>query len=96
MWTGRRTVSSIRLWPCRLTLCLSKARVRSARRRCWRERFIKPLADAEIPSFVALGRKVAEEGTGTERQKENAKAWAAAAKVFAEDPDKHSEKAVVK
>jgi hypothetical protein len=61
-----------------------------------RKKGAKPMADAEIPTFVALGRKVAEEGTGTERQKENAKAWAAAAKVFAEDPDKHSEKAAVK
>ena len=40
--------------------------------------------------FIALGRKVAEEGTGTERQKTNAKAWADAAKVAAADPNRHS------
>jgi hypothetical protein len=55
-----------------------------------RKRGMKPMADAEIPVFIALGRKVAEEGTGTERQKANAKAWADAAKVAAADPDKHS------
>ena len=51
---------------------------------------MKPLADAEIPVFIALGRKVAEEGSGTERQKANAKAWADAAKVAAADPNRHA------
>jgi len=37
-------------------------------------RRLKPMRDEEIPVFVALGRKVAEEGTGTERQKQNAQA----------------------
>jgi len=55
-----------------------------------RKRGMKPMTDAEIPVFTALGRKVAEEGTATERQKASAKAWADAAKVAAADPDKHS------
>jgi hypothetical protein len=55
-----------------------------------RKQGMKPMTDAEIPLFIALGRKVAEEGTGTERQKENAKAWAEAAKVAAADPNRHS------
>jgi hypothetical protein len=61
-----------------------------------RKQGMKPLADADIPVFVALGRKVAEEGTGTERQKASQQAWAEAAKVFASDPDKHSTKAAAK
>jgi len=60
-----------------------------------RKQGMKPLADADIPVFVALGRKVAEEGGGTERQRASQQAYAAAAKVFAEDPEKHG-KAVVK
>ena len=62
-----------------------------------RKKGMKPLADADIPVFVALGRKVAEEGNfTTERQRANAQAYAAAAKVFAEDPDKHGAKATAK
>src|SRR5579872_458014 len=60
-----------------------------------RKQGMKPLADSDIPVFVALGRKVAEEGGGTERQRASQQAYAAAAKVFAEDPEKHG-KAVVK
>jgi hypothetical protein len=45
---------------------------------------------------VALGRKVAEEGTGTERQKQNARLWADAAKVTLSDPLRHNPKASVK
>jgi hypothetical protein len=41
-------------------------------------------------------RKVAEEGTGTERQKQNAKLWADAAKVTLSDPLRHNPKASVK
>ena len=48
--------------------------------------------DDEIPNVIALGRKVAEEGTGTERQKENAKLWADAAKVTLSDPTRHGGK----
>jgi len=39
-----------------------------------RKQMTKPMRDEEIPVYVALGRKVAEEGTGTERQKQNAQA----------------------
>ena len=51
-----------------------------------RKQAMPPLRDEEIPVYVALGRKVAEEGTGTERQKQNAKLWADAAKVTLSDP----------
>ena len=51
-----------------------------------------PMRDEDIPVYVALGRKVAEEGTGTERQKENAKLWADAAKVTLSDPARHGGK----
>jgi hypothetical protein len=52
----------------------------------------KPMRDEDIPIYIALGRKVAEEGTGTERQKQNAKLWADAAKVTLSDPDRHGSK----
>src|SRR5262249_45570478 len=62
-----------------------------------RRRGMQPLADADIPVFTALGRKVAEEGNyTTDRQHANAQAYAAEAKVFAEDPDKHGAKAAAK
>ncbi len=61
-----------------------------------RKKGMKPLADADIPTFVALGRKVAEEGNATPQQRANQQAYAAAAKVFAEDPDKHGAKATAK
>src|ERR1700753_938845 len=51
-----------------------------------------PMRDEDIPVYIALGRKVAEEGTGTERQKENAKLWADAAKVTLSDPARHGGK----
>jgi alkanesulfonate monooxygenase SsuD/methylene tetrahydromethanopterin reductase-like flavin-dependent oxidoreductase (luciferase family) len=54
-----------------------------------RKQAAKPMRDEEIPVYVALGRKVAEEGTGTERQKQNAKLWADAAKVTLSDPARH-------
>jgi hypothetical protein len=54
-----------------------------------RKQATAPMRDEEIPVYVALGRKVAEEGTGTERQKQNAKLWADAAKVTLGDPDRH-------
>jgi alkanesulfonate monooxygenase SsuD/methylene tetrahydromethanopterin reductase-like flavin-dependent oxidoreductase (luciferase family) len=51
-----------------------------------RRQGMKPLTDAEIPTFVALGRKVAEEGKATEQQKLNQKRWAEAAQVVLNDP----------
>ena len=54
-----------------------------------RKRAAAPMPDEEIPIYIALGRKVAEEGTGTERQKQNAKLWADAAKVTLSDAGRH-------
>jgi hypothetical protein len=61
-----------------------------------RKQTTKPMRDEEIPIYVALGRKVAEEGTGTERQKQNAKLWADAAKVTLSDPARHGSKTSAK
>jgi alkanesulfonate monooxygenase SsuD/methylene tetrahydromethanopterin reductase-like flavin-dependent oxidoreductase (luciferase family) len=57
-----------------------------------RKHAAKPMRDEDIPIYIALGRKVAEEGTGTERQKQNAKLWADAAKVTLSDPGRHGSK----
>ena len=57
-----------------------------------RKQATKPIRDEDIPVYIALGRKVAEEGTGTERQKQNAKLWADAAKVSLSDPARHGSK----
>jgi len=57
-----------------------------------RKRAMKPMRDEDIPVYLALGRKVAEEGTGTERQKQNARLWADAAKVTLSDPARHGSK----
>ena len=57
-----------------------------------RKQAMKPMRDEDIPVYVALGRKVAEEGTGTERQKQNARLWADAAKVILSDPGRHGSK----
>ncbi len=46
-----------------------------------RKRAMAPLADADIPTFVALGRKIAEEGKATEQQKANQQRWAKAAEA---------------
>jgi alkanesulfonate monooxygenase SsuD/methylene tetrahydromethanopterin reductase-like flavin-dependent oxidoreductase (luciferase family) len=46
-----------------------------------RKQRMAAMKDSEIPVYVALGRKIAESGGGTERQRANAKAWEAAAKV---------------
>ncbi|HYM32853.1 MAG TPA: LLM class flavin-dependent oxidoreductase [Candidatus Cybelea sp.] len=51
-----------------------------------RKRAVKPMTDDEIPTFVALGRKIAEEGKATEQQKRNQKLWAEAAQVTLNDP----------
>lgn len=48
-----------------------------------RKQRMAALSDDEIPVYVALGRRIAETGGGTERQKANAKAWEAAAKITA-------------
>ena len=61
-----------------------------------RKQAMKPMLDEEIPVYVALGRKIAEEGTGTERQKQNAKLWADAAKVTLSDPLRHQPDASAK
>src|SRR4029077_14600799 len=58
-----------------------------------RKQTTKPMRDEDIPIYIALGRKVAEEGTGTERQKQNARLWADAAKVTLSDPKRHNPKA---
>lgn len=46
-----------------------------------RKRAMAPLAEADIPTFVALGRKIAEEGKATEQQKANQQRWAKAAEA---------------
>ena len=46
-----------------------------------RKQRMAAMKDSEIPVYVALGRKIAESGGGTERQRANAKAWEAAAQV---------------
>jgi alkanesulfonate monooxygenase SsuD/methylene tetrahydromethanopterin reductase-like flavin-dependent oxidoreductase (luciferase family) len=51
-----------------------------------RKRRMPALADEQIPSFIALGRKIAEEGKMTEQQRLNQQRWAAAAEVTLEDP----------
>ncbi len=58
-----------------------------------RKQAMPAMRDEEIPVYVALGRKIAAEGTGTERQKQNAKLWADAAKVTLSDPLRHNPKA---
>ena len=57
---------------------------------------VRDMRDEEIPVYVALGRKIAEEGSGTERQKQNAKLWADAAKVTLSDPLRHNPKASIR
>jgi alkanesulfonate monooxygenase SsuD/methylene tetrahydromethanopterin reductase-like flavin-dependent oxidoreductase (luciferase family) len=47
---------------------------------------MQPLAESEIPTFIALGRKIAEEGKQTEQQRQNQQRWAQAAQVTLEDP----------
>jgi hypothetical protein len=61
-----------------------------------RKQATKPMRDEDIPVYVALGRKIAEEGSGTERQKQNAKLWADAAKVTLGDTERHAPKASLK
>jgi len=51
-----------------------------------RKRRLAPLDEDKIPTFAALGRKIAEEGKATEQQKLNRQRWAQAAQVTLEDP----------
>ena len=57
-----------------------------------RKKAMPALADADIPVYVALGRKIAEQGGGTEKQKANAKIWEKAAQVTLSDPQRHGGK----
>ncbi len=53
-----------------------------------RKQAMRPLADAEIPTFVALGRRIAEEGRATEQQLANQRRWSdAAAATLKSGPD---------
>ena len=47
---------------------------------------MKPLAEDEIPTFVALGRQIAAQGKETEQQRANREKWAASAQVPLKDP----------
>jgi hypothetical protein len=47
---------------------------------------MKPLAEDEIPTFVALGRQIAAQGKETEQQRLNREKWAASAQVPLQDP----------
>ncbi|HZB90577.1 MAG TPA: LLM class flavin-dependent oxidoreductase, partial [Stellaceae bacterium] len=51
-----------------------------------RKRAMPALAESEIPSFVALGRRIAEEGKETEQQRQNRAKWAATSQVPLSDP----------
>src|SRR5262249_35727410 len=55
---------------------------------------LAPLADADIPVYIALGRKITEDGLGTERQKANAQLWEKAAQATLNDPLRHGGKTV--
>ncbi|HXZ00436.1 MAG TPA: LLM class flavin-dependent oxidoreductase [Stellaceae bacterium] len=51
-----------------------------------RKQRMKELVDSEIPSFAALGRKIAEQGQETEQQRLNRERWSASAQVPLVDP----------
>ena len=51
-----------------------------------RKQRMAELADDAIPSFVALGRQIAEQGKATEQQRLNRERWSAAAQVTLADP----------
>jgi alkanesulfonate monooxygenase SsuD/methylene tetrahydromethanopterin reductase-like flavin-dependent oxidoreductase (luciferase family) len=59
-----------------------------------RKKAMAPMADADIPIFLALGRRIAEQGGGTERQRANAKIWEKAAQATLSDPLRHGGKRV--
>jgi alkanesulfonate monooxygenase SsuD/methylene tetrahydromethanopterin reductase-like flavin-dependent oxidoreductase (luciferase family) len=51
-----------------------------------RKRRMAALADDAIPSFVALGRRIAEEGKETEQQRQNREKWSRTSQVPLVDP----------
>jgi alkanesulfonate monooxygenase SsuD/methylene tetrahydromethanopterin reductase-like flavin-dependent oxidoreductase (luciferase family) len=51
-----------------------------------RKQRMRELADDEIPTFVALGRQIAEQGKETEQQRQNRQKWAATSDVPLVDP----------
>jgi alkanesulfonate monooxygenase SsuD/methylene tetrahydromethanopterin reductase-like flavin-dependent oxidoreductase (luciferase family) len=51
-----------------------------------RKRRVKELADDEIPTFLALGRQIADQGKETEQQRQNRQRWAVAAQLPLADP----------
>jgi alkanesulfonate monooxygenase SsuD/methylene tetrahydromethanopterin reductase-like flavin-dependent oxidoreductase (luciferase family) len=51
-----------------------------------RKQRMRALADDEIPTFVALGRQIAEQGKETEQQRQNRQKWAATSEVPLVDP----------
>jgi hypothetical protein len=51
-----------------------------------RKRVMPALANSEIPSFVALGRQIAEQGKETEQQRRNRAKWSATSQVPLSDP----------
>ena len=51
-----------------------------------RKERMKALADDEIPTFVELGRQIAEQGKETEQQRLNRQKWAATSQVPLQDP----------
>jgi alkanesulfonate monooxygenase SsuD/methylene tetrahydromethanopterin reductase-like flavin-dependent oxidoreductase (luciferase family) len=51
-----------------------------------RKQRMRELAEDEIPTFVALGRQIAEQGKETEQQRQNRQKWAATSEVPLVDP----------
>ena len=51
-----------------------------------RKQRMKALPEDEIPTFVALGRQIAEQGKETEQQHANRQKWAATSQVPLQDP----------
>ncbi len=51
-----------------------------------RKQRMKELAEDQIPTFVALGRQIAEQGKETEQQRLNRQKWSATSQVPLEDP----------
>jgi alkanesulfonate monooxygenase SsuD/methylene tetrahydromethanopterin reductase-like flavin-dependent oxidoreductase (luciferase family) len=51
-----------------------------------RKQHMKALAEDEIPTFIALGRQIAEQGKETEQQRANRQKWAASSQVPLQDP----------
>ena len=51
-----------------------------------RKQRMAPLAEDQIPTFVALGRQIAEQGKETEQQRLNRQKWAVSSQVPLQDP----------